>query len=135
MFEKKLAEQLQKIFDVKKVSYDQPSPETYEQEALYVEIETSWNTFGKKRVRAKVTGNVTMVGPNDKIPFGFFSKAIHEADKSLTKDFFFFDIEVNTKRYQNLVQRGFSFVYFFDSQYDPDTGSITSVEFIQDEEQ
>ncbi len=135
MFEKQLSDALKKIFDVKKVTYDQPAPEATEQETLFVEIETSPNTFGKKRIRAKVTGNAVIIGPNDKIPFGFFSQAIRNAPKELTDLFFFFDIDTNTRRYGNLVQRGVSFVYFFDSQYDPDTGSITSVDFIYTEEQ
>lgn len=128
MFEKKLQETLQKIFKVKKVTYDLPG-ETQEQQALFVEIETSVNSIKDGKEIARVTGNAYLFGTNEQVPFGFFSKAIAEADPDLTKDFFFYDFESNARRYLNKVQRGLSFVYFFDGQYDPETGSITSVEF------
>lgn len=132
MFEKELADKFQKIFGVKKVTYDTPG-ESREQECLWVEIENSKNSIKDGRAKAMVTGNVVMFGSNSKMPFGFFSKAIKQADTSLTKDLFFFDIESNTQRFRDIVQRGFSFVYFFDSQYDPAIGSITSVDLITEE--
>ena len=58
-----------------------------------------------------------MFGNNDKLTFGYFSKRIAKSDPEDTKSLFFYDIESNTKRFQNIVQRGFSFIYFFNSQY------------------
>lgn len=112
-----------------KVVFDSPG-ESQEQDCLFIEVENSWNTFKDGRALSKVTGNAIMFGPNDKLTIGFFSKAIAKAPKTQTKPLFFFDFEENTKRFRNLVQRSFSFVYFFDSQYDPETGSIESVNFI-----
>lgn len=132
MFEKQLENQLKAIFGVKKVTYDTPG-ETAEQDCLFVEVENSWNTFKDGRSLSKVTGNAVLFAQNDKVSFGFFSKAIAKASPSLTRNFAFFDFEENTKRFRNLVQRSFSFVYFFDSQYDPETGSITSVNFTTEE--
>ncbi len=131
MFEAALKEKFLKIFNVKKVTYDQPS-DSQEQECIFVEIEESRNTIKDGRALARVTGNGVMFGNNAKLPFAFFSKHIAQADSDDTKDLFFFDFEKNTKRYQNIVQRSFSFIYFYDAQYDPDTGEITSIEFTEE---
>lgn len=126
MFEKSLADKMQRIFGVKKVTYQVPG-EAAEQETLFIDIEDAKNTITAGKARAMVSGNALLFGPGEKIPFGFFSKRIAAADPADTKDLFFYDMEANTRRYLNLVQRGISFVYFFDSQHDPETGSITSV--------
>lgn len=127
MFEKELAEKFRQIFEVKKVSFDEPGP-AGEQDCLFINIELSRNTIRDGRQQARVAGSAVMIAQSDQLPFGFFSKKIAKADPALTKPLFFYDFEDNTKRYRNLVQRGFSFVYFFDGQYDPETGEITSVE-------
>lgn len=134
MFEKELADKFQQIFALKKVTYDAPG-ESREQECLFIEVEVSDNRIQDGRALAKVTGTCVMFGSNSKLPFGFFAKAIQQANPSLTKDLFFYDIEANTARYRDLVQRGFSFVYFFDSQYDPDNGTLESVTFTYEEQQ
>ena len=74
-----------------------------------------------------------MFGNNDKLTFGYFSKRIAKSDPEDTKSLFFYDIESNTKRFQNIVQRGFSFIYLHNSQYEPETGSINSVNFTTEE--
>lgn len=126
MFKNELSDKLKRIFDLKKVSFDQPS-NSKEQECLFVEIEKALNSVRDGRVLSRVTGNALVWGPADKIPFGYFSKRIKQADPEDTKDLFFTDIETNVRTYQNIVQRGFSFTYFFNSQYDPATGSIDQV--------
>lgn len=131
MFEKLLSDKFQKIFGVKKVTYDEPG-ESGEQECLFVEVESARNAIKDGRVKAMVSGNVVLFSTSGKLPFGFFSKKIAEADPEDTKDLFFLDFEVNSRRYRDKVQRGFSFIYFFDGQYDPETGSITSIEFSEE---
>lgn len=132
MFEKQLQDTFQKIFGLKKVSYD-AMPEgaaieqVREQECLFVRIEDSKNTFRDAEAICRVTGTAVIVGRAEKIPFGFFSKAIRNAPKNLTKDLFFYDIESNSQQYRDLVQRSFSFVFLFSSQYDPAIGTINSV--------
>lgn len=126
MLEKELADKFKAIFQMQKVTYDTPG-ESREQGCLFIEIENSKQTFKDGKEIAMITGNAVIFARNEEIPLGFFAKAIARADKSLTKDLFFFDFEANTLRFRDLVQRGFSFVYFFDSQYDPDIGTITSV--------
>lgn len=123
---------LRAIFGVSKVVYDSPG-ESQEQDCIFIEVENCRNTFKDGRALSKLTGNAIMFGENDKLKLGFFSKAIDKAEAALKKDLFFFDFEENTKRFQNIVQRSVSFIYFFDSQYDPETGSITSVNFTSEE--
>lgn len=124
---------LQRIFKVKKVSYDEPG-ESGEQEVLFVNVEDSNNRIRKGEEVAKVTGSCIIIGNAEKLNFGFFSKSIQEASPSDTKDFFFSDFESNTKRYQNLVQRSFNFIYFYKGQYDPKVGTITELELGTTEE-
>ena len=132
MFEKQLESKFLKIFNCKKVSFDQPG-ESREQEVLFVEIEVAKNIVKDGQVVSKISGSASMFGNNDKLTFGYFSKRIAKSDPADTKALFFYDIESNTKRYQNIVQRGFSFIYFFNSQFDPETGSIDSVTFTTEE--
>ncbi len=133
MFEKELSEKFQAIFAVKKVTYDTPG-ESREQGCIFIEIENSRNSFKDGKAIAMVTGNAVIFSRNEEIPFGFFSKAIAKAPAALTKDLFFFDIEANTQRFRDIVQRGFSFTYFFNSQYDPAIGSITGVDVTIEEQ-
>lgn len=131
MFESTLEQKLKTIFEVKKVTYAEPSP-MGEQECIFVEVTDSLNSIKDGRAKAKVTGTITMIGQGEKLPFGFFSKQIAKAKRELTADLFFYDFEQNTKRFQNIVQRTCGFVYFFDAAYDPDQGTITDVELTVD---
>ena len=127
MFEKELESKFRQIFSVKKVTFNAPG-ESMEQNCLFIEVENPRCTIKNGSARARVSGSAFLFGENDKLPFGFFAKAIKEADTSLTKDLFFYEIEANNSTYLNLVKRSFSFIYFFNSQYDPPAGTITSVE-------
>lgn len=111
------------IFKVPKVTFDQPSAKQ-EQGCIFIEIEEAVPTIRDGREIYRVTGAGSMFAPNNKLPIGFFGKAIHEARPEVTRHFFFEDLEQNIKTFQNLVQRSFSFVYFFSGQYDPEIGNI-----------
>lgn len=134
MFEKTLTDKFLTIFEVQKVSFDNPgqtpdqdSPGTNEQETLFVEITQSQNQIRNGIEHAKVIGKGHMVATNSKLPFGYFSKCIarHPSDCS---DLYFYDFEDNVRMHHDLVTRSFSFVYFFNSQYDPDIGNINQVD-------
>lgn len=127
MFEQELADKFKAIFAVDKVTYDTPG-ESREQNCLFIEIENCKSSIKDGKAMGMATGNAVIFQKGSAIPFGFFQKAIARAPAALTKDLFFFDIESNTLRFRDIVQRGFSFTYFFNSQYDPPTGTITSVE-------
>lgn len=126
MFEKALEQNLRSIFGIKKITFDAPS-ESNEQDVLFIEISVSNNTIKDGEQIARVAGKLTMFSQNDKLPFGFFSKKIHEAKTSWTKPFFFHDMEENSNRYANICERRVGFVYFFNSQYDPDLGTMNSI--------
>jgi hypothetical protein len=133
MFEKSLIEKFERIFDMKcsldlsKIKFTEQGY-SGEQECLFIEIASSRNSIKEKRQVAHITGQVKVFANADKLPFGYFSKKIAEADPDDTHDLFFYDIEDNSNLYLNVVQRTFSFRYFFDSQYNPSLGTITSVD-------
>ncbi len=126
MFEKTLEDKLKKIFKVKKVTYAQPG-DSKEQECVFVTVENPRCTFKDGRSIARVTGTIMIQGNSDKMPFGYMAKAWAESSAADKKDLALFEIELNDKYYQNLVQRTASFVYFFSSQYDPNIGNIESI--------
>ena len=129
MFELALKQNLERIFDTKKVTFNAADPEALEQDTLFVDIERGSPRVKDGRVTAKVMGKAFIFAQNNKIPFGYFAKYIDKAPADLTAPFFFYDLEENLKVNINLVRRGFSFVYFFNGQYDPDLGNITSIDF------
>lgn len=126
MFEKELEEKMKAIFKVEEVSFDAPG-DSREQKKLWLEIEEPKFRFSSKNVRARVTGRGMIYGRNAALTYGFIAEAIEKADKALTKDLFFSEFETNTNRFRDIVERSFSFTYFFNSQFDPDVGTITSV--------
>lgn len=126
MLENKLKSDLEKIFGVD-ATYDAASPETREQDKLFIELETPFSNFIDGKVNMRVSGTVKIFAQNTKIPINFFASAVAKADHSLTKNFFFSEMDENTPLFRNLVQRSFSFVYFFSGQHDPDIGTIESI--------
>lgn len=126
MFERSLKSKLQQIFAMKKATFDEPG-ESQEQDCLFIQVDRSRNSFKDGRAYSRVEGRLVVFAAADKLPFAYMSKSIAEHPDE-AKDFFFFEIEENTRTYQNIVQRSVSFVYFFNSQYDPAIGTITSIE-------
>ncbi len=129
MFRSILTDQFKRIFALEKVTFSAPG-ESQEQECLFVDIQRSRNRIKDGRALARVTGSLTIFGNADKLPFGYFSKCISKASSDQPADvagLFFFDFEENSLVTQNIVQRSCSFTFFFNSQYDPEVGSITSI--------
>lgn len=129
MYRKKLAAQLQRIFNIEIVRYDLPS-ESFEQEAIFIDIADSkckadTDGFSSARVR----GSISVFLNSDKMPFGYMAKNIQRARVNDTKDFFFHNIEQNLKYYGKLVERRCDFIYFYREQYDPDHGTMNEIEF------
>lgn len=122
-----MKEKLLKIFDFPKATYAEPG-ESQEQNCLFIEVQSSRNQVKDRKMVSRVTGQVTVYGIFERLPYGYFSKCIDKAEKELKEGFFFFDFEANTKIFQDKVQRTFNFIYFFNGQYDPNLGSITSID-------
>ena len=130
--ERELSDKLKRIFKVKKVSFDEPG-EAAEQECLFINIERSINSARDGIFKARVEGSCVVFGTNQKLPVGYFNRCLQESPTADTKDLFCFDFETNTKRFKDKVQRGFSFVYFFSTQYDPEQGTLDEVDFNTEE--
>lgn len=132
MFRPELQKTLAAIFGVAKTTYDAPSDQ-FEQDVLFVDVTDCKSNAGQGKVTAKVTGTLTMFSQANRLPFGFFNKKISQAAFALTKSIFFFDIDVDVAaspaRIQNISERRTSFVFLYSAQFDPDQGSLTSLQF------
>ncbi len=135
MFEAALVAKFKKIFDLK-VSMDLSqikfSDKGYsgEQETLFIEVLSSLSRIKDAKQLARVMGKCTIFANADKLPFGYFAKQIELAGGECA-DVFFHDLEGSVNVYGNLVQRSFNFVYFFNSQYNPEVGTMTSINIQQ----
>lgn len=131
MFRAELKEKLEKIFGVKKVTFDAPSDQ-FEQDTMFIEITNPRVKIGPAKVKARVTGAIVMYSQDNKMPYGFFAKRIEKADPLLTKKFFFFDVDQNKEdspaRLINISERRTSFVFLYEAQYDPNVDYIESFE-------
>lgn len=133
MFRKDLLRRLEAIFQFEKTTM-LASSEAYEQDTLFVEIISSRSHVSGAnggRETAKVKGTLVVFSQDDRLPYGFFIKRIEQAAAELKAPLFFFDIDVDDvespARLQNLHERRTSFQFLYDSQYDPDRGSLTSL--------
>lgn len=120
-----LKDRLKAIFEIDKVTFEDPGPDL-EQETLFIRIDSARNRVRDGRFSSMVRGQIMIVAQAEKLPIGYMSKCINGHGDE-TKDLFFYDFEENTKLYNNIVQRGVSFVFIFSSQHDPDIGTITSI--------
>lgn len=127
MFEASLSEKLKRIFDLKKATFNLPS-ESQEQETLFIEVSSAKNKIKDGRATAVVRGKIRVFCNQDKVPYGYFSKKIDSAAKVDIQDLFFYDIEENAGTFLNISERSMSFVYLFETQYDPALGEINELE-------
>lgn len=138
MFRAELQSKLSTIFGMRKTTFDAPTTDSsdgsFEQDTLFIEVNECTSRVTEGRAYARVLGSLVVFSQVNKMPFGFFNKRIQQADHSLTKDLFFFDIDLNPAnspaRFQNITERRLRFVYLYSAQYDPAQGSITSLEGI-----
>lgn len=130
MYEDELKNIFEKIFLIKKVTFDQPG-EAIEQDVLFISVNSSQSTIKGSKELSRVEGSCFIYSQSDRLKFGYLDKMIQKADPSYTKNIFFFNVDTNEKTYQNLIQRGFDFMFFYKNQYDPVKGSITSISFNQ----
>lgn len=133
MFEPILEEKLKRIFGMKTIRFTAPTSDqdAVEQETLFVDIQQSVNNVSPalKRQVSRVTGQILVHANVGKLPFGFFSQRIAQADVNDTKDLFFFNMERSKPAFQSIDERGLNFVFLFNGQYDPNQGSLTSLQF------
>lgn len=130
MIEKLLQDKLSRVFSMNRVTYDSPG-ESFEQGTLFIEVESIINSFKDGRHLGRVIGRLFLYAQAEKVPFGSLAKKIAEADAADTVDFFFHDFEENVRRPHNIVGRSLSFVFFFNVQYNPEVGTMTSINLTQ----
>lgn len=131
MFKKDLKNRLSHIFELP-VRFEAIDWEAPEQDTLFVEIQRSRPRVQGNRITDKVEGQLIVVSQQEKWTFGMFTKAVERALPQYTKNFFFYEMDTvmpdSPARLQNLQEVRSAFVFLFDSQYDPDKGSLTSLE-------
>lgn len=136
MFRKELERKLKLIFGLPKVSFNAPG-ESFEQDTMFVGIDNARTQPREGKCLCKAEGTLVVYSEQDKMPYGFFNKKIEQADKTLTKDFFFYDIDANIEnspaRFVNVTERRVSFVFLYSEQYDPNLGQLTSLELEYEE--
>lgn len=137
MFREEVADALTTIFGLKRTTFDAPSMDSsgsFEQDTLFIQIDEAPFRVTEGKAHAKVLGTLIVFSQIEKLPFGFFSRRINMAPYALTKNFYFFDIDTvpanSPARIQNIAERRVRFVYLYSAQYDPEHGSITSLEGI-----
>lgn len=132
LFRADLKSRFENIFGFRKVTFDAPNPETNEQDTLFIEIQEARTIARKGSANCKVTGYIVVYSQYDKLPFGFFAKKIAQAAPELTRELFFFDVDLNVEKNrgmtQNLVERRTRFVFLFQEQYDPNQGTMTGLD-------
>jgi hypothetical protein len=133
MFEKALKQKFERIFGLRKVTFDSHGDpadihsDSKEQETLFVEIQTAKTSLKDGKEVARVQGIASVFCPNEKLPYGYFLKRIQKAKPEDVRDIFFYEMEQHDPVYLNLAKRSFSFIYLYSAQYDPNLGSITSL--------
>lgn len=138
MFRDELSQKLSAIFGFKKTTFNAPSVDattgSFEQEVLFVEVDECKSRITQGTEIAKVTGSLIVFVQTNKMPFGYMSKRIQQADPELTKKLFFYDVDTNPNnspsKIQNIQERRAKFIYFHSAEYDPEHGELTSLEGI-----
>lgn len=123
--ESSLKQKLERIFELQ-VSFDIPS-DSREQEKIYVQVDQNRTTITEKKEIAKVTGQLRIFANQSKLPLGYIAKKIAAASAADRKDFFFYDVEEAAGTYNNIVERSLGFVYFYSNQYNPERGTMSSI--------
>jgi hypothetical protein len=127
MFEASLKTLVKTVFQIERVTFDLAS-ESKEQECIFIEVDSARPTIKDGHQYCRVTGKLRLFANSDKVPYGYMMKKLRDASSDMTRDIFFFDFETNVGTINNVVERSMSFEYFYDSQYDPSLGSITSID-------
>lgn len=105
MFKKSLQAKLERIFQFKKTTFD-ASSDSFEQDTLFIEIEKATPRISEGVAYCKAEGTLIVYSQANKLPFGYFNKALERADADDVRDLFFFDIDTDmpgsSSRIQNI---------------------------------
>lgn len=116
-----IEKKLKEIFLLDKVTFSEPG--SFEQDTLFIEVETCRERPSKGYTAGKITGNLVLFSQSDKVPLGFFAKRINKAKAETKAGFFFFEVDTeilgSQSRFQNISERRCRFQYLYQDQYDP----------------
>jgi hypothetical protein len=132
VFNKTLLEKFERIFQFKKTTFDAPS-DSFEQDTLFIEVDKATTRVSDGKLSSRIDGTLIVYSQANKLPFGYFNKAIAKGKLEDVRDLFFFDIDVDvassTARLQNIHERRTRFVYLHKEQYDPNKGQLNTLNF------
>ncbi len=94
---------------------------------MFISVSRAVTKINTARQIGKFEGDITVYADSGRMPFGYFTKKLNQADLEDTRGFFF-GPEENVDTYRGIDQRQFSFTFLYDSQYDPAIGTITSID-------
>lgn len=129
MFKKALEADLRKIFGVKKIVYNL-SALSMEQDVLYVEISESKDCIKNGKASARVKGFISLMGTQQKNPFGFFSKKLQLAPIAIEKRFWFGRIETPDDMGAlgwEVCTHKMPFMYNFEEDYNPAKSMLKAI--------
>ncbi len=125
-----LEKKLKRIFGLEVSSAE---PGSYEQDTLFVEVESCREHPSKGFTAGKILGNIVLFVQADKAPLGFFAKRINNTPAGDKKGFFFFEVDTeilnSQARIQNISERRCKFQYLYEEQYDPARKSMSDEGF------
>lgn len=104
-----------------------------EQDRIFIEVTLCRPRVSGRdggRENAKVIGDLIVTSQDQKFSYGYFTKCIEKANPELTRPLFFYDVDavVSSEGVMNVHERRTSFVFLYDSQFDPDKGEMTSLD-------
>jgi hypothetical protein len=123
--EASLKDKLTRIFDLH-TSFDIPS-DSREQEKIYVQVDQNRTSIRDGIEVSRVTGRLRIFANSSKLPLGYIAKMIAKASPEDKKDFFFYDVEEVAGTFNSMVERSLGFVFFYSSQYNPERGTMNSI--------
>jgi len=131
VFKNDLKRRLELIFGMK-ATFNIQSEEN-EQDKIFINIDVCRPRISSKdggRETAKVIGSIIVTSQDDRFTYGFITKRIEKADPELTRPFFFYDVDavIQNEGIMNVHERSTSFVFLYESQYDPSKGELTSLD-------
>lgn len=131
MFRKELEEKLSKIFGFRKTTFEAPS-DAFEQDTLFIEIDTARTRPSQGRIFSKVTGQLVVFSQDNKHTYGYLNKRIEQAPIEVKKNLFFYNVDTNVEsspaRLINISERRTGFQYLYSADYDPNLGELTDLE-------
>lgn len=132
MFKKELIKRLDAIFQLKQGStFNAPSAE-FEQEKLFVNVTGVVSQPRNKKICFKVEGFLQFFSQHEKIPFGYMQRALETASYENTAGLFLFQVDQEIANSQarmvNLSERRAQFVFLYSIDFNPNQGSLSSLE-------